>query len=80
MAKKHKVKHDRDNCIGCSACAMICSNFWSMGDDGKANLKDAENNELEIDEADFDCNKEAADSCPVNVIHIEDTESGDSII
>lgn len=77
---KFKVIHDRDNCIGCAACTMVCSQFWSMGDDGKADLKDAKDNQLEIAEEDLDANKEAADSCPVNVIHIEDTESGEQVI
>lgn len=74
------VKHDRENCIGCSACVMTCGQFWSMGDDGKANLKDAIDNELEIPEEDLDTHKNAAESCPVNVIHIEDTDSGDQVI
>ncbi|MBU1019153.1 MAG: ferredoxin [Patescibacteria group bacterium] len=69
---KFKIKHDRDNCIGCGACTMVCGQFWSIGDDGKADLKDAVNNELEIDEEDLDCNKQAAESCPVAVIHVED--------
>lgn len=66
-----KVIHDRDNCIGCSACTMVCPKFWDMGDDGKANLKGATNNVLEISEADVACNKEAESACPVGVIKVE---------
>jgi ferredoxin len=51
---------------------MVCPDFWSMSDDGKSVLKGAVNNELEIDEKDQPANKEAADSCPVNVIHVEE--------
>lgn len=50
---------------------MACPDFWSMADDGKSVLKGAVDNELEVDEKDHACNKEAADSCPVNVIHVE---------
>ena len=69
-----KVIHDRDNCIGCAACSMVCPKFWSMGGDGKADLKDAKDNVLEISDEDLDCNKEAAESCPVSVIRVEDEE------
>lgn len=72
------IKHDRDNCIGCGACVGLCPDFWDMGSDGKAKLKGAKNNELEIKDADLALNKEAADSCPVNVIHI--TKDGKKII
>lgn len=43
-----------------------------MGPDGKSQLQGAKSNELAIQDADFPCNKEAADACPVNVIHIFD--------
>ncbi|EKD64116.1 MAG: hypothetical protein ACD_51C00069G0002 [uncultured bacterium] len=69
---KYTVKHDRDNCIGCGACTMVCPDFWSMSDDGKSVLKGNVNNQLDIEEKDYACNKEAADSCPVNVIHVEE--------
>jgi ferredoxin len=36
--------------------------------------------EAEIDEKDFQCNKSAADSCPVNVIHITNKNTGEKII
>ena len=67
-----KVKHDRDGCIGCSACVMVCPKFWEMSDDGKSTLKGHTDNELEIGEEDVSCNKEAEASCPVNVIHVEE--------
>jgi ferredoxin len=70
---KYKVEHERDLCIGCNACASACPKYWSMEDDGKSKLKDASEQDgkevLELTE-DYDCNKEAAESCPVNCIHI----------
>lgn len=85
MAIKYQVQHDRANCIGCGACAAVTQNFWEMADDGKSNLKGAKKQssgieELDIDEKDFNVNKEAADSCPVTVIHIVDKKTGEKII
>lgn len=69
-----KIIHERQKCIGCGACAVVCPAFWEMAEDGKANLKGAkkiqnENYQLEVEEV--GCNKEAADSCPVQCIHIK---------
>ncbi len=68
-----KVVHKREECIGCGACTAICPDHWEMGDDGKAQLKDANKNgeqfEKEVSEA--ECNKDAADSCPVPCIFVE---------
>lgn len=69
-----KIIHERQKCIGCGACAAVCPAFWEMAEDGKANLKGAkkiqnENYQLEVEEV--GCNKEAADSCPVQCIHIK---------
>jgi len=74
-----KIVHDTPNCIGCGACAAVCSEFWEMGSDGKSHLKGAEvvkeGNEIvrqELVVEELGCNREAADSCPVKVIKIEE--------
>jgi ferredoxin len=81
---KYIVQHDRQNCIGCGACTAICSNFWEMGVDGKSVLKGSRqkgnSTELEIEEKDFVCNNNAAQSCPVGVIHITDKEKNKKLI
>lgn len=82
---KFQIQHDRPNCIGCAACAAISPDFWTMHEDGKSdivNSKKLENGweELDIEEKDYPINKEAAESCPVNVIHIVNKETGDKII
>ncbi|MCK4319127.1 ferredoxin [Candidatus Micrarchaeota archaeon] len=69
----NKIIHDRDICIGCGACAVICPLHWEMDPDGKVNLKGAkkEGKEHILEVEDIGCSKEAATSCPVNCIHIE---------
>lgn len=84
-SKKYQLQHDRPNCIGCAACAAVAPDFWVMNEDGKSDIvgckkKDDEREELSIGEKDYKANKEAADSCPVNVIHIINEETGEKII
>ena len=69
-----KVIQEREKCIGCGSCVALCPNFWEMGDDGKSVLKSSKKNnegnyEIEIDAV--ECNKDAAESCPVQIIHIK---------
>ena len=70
----YKILHDRPGCIGCGACAAVAPEYWEMNQDGKSDLKSHKevgtNQEREIAEPEFKANKEAADSCPVNVIHL----------
>lgn len=66
----------RDECIGCNACADICPEYWFMDDDGLSTLKEGKENddgnyELTLDKG-RDCNEDAMDSCPVEIIIIED--------
>ena len=82
---KYKLEHDRSNCIGCAACAAVNEKHWEMVDDGKSDIKNGKNREdgwqeLDIEEEDYKANKEAADSCPVNVIHITNKEKNEKII
>ena len=84
-SKKYIIQHDRPNCIGCAACAAVAPDFWEMHEDGKSDIvgskkRDDEWEELDIDEKHFNENKEAADSCPVNVIHIVNKKTGEKII
>jgi len=79
------LHHDRPNCIGCAACEAVAPEFWEMNSDGKSDIKGGKSKdngwqELEFEEKDFEVNKEGADSCPVNVIHIVKKETGEKII
>jgi ferredoxin len=79
---KYKIVHEREKCISCGACAAVCSDYWSMENDGKSKLKGAKkigkNFELQLD--DFGCIKNAADTCPVNCIHIIETKGNKKLI
>ena len=69
-----KIVHERQKCIGCGSCAALCPKYWEIAEDGKANLLNSKvnpktgNGELEITK--IECNQEAADTCPVQIIHI----------
>ncbi len=71
-----KIIQKYKDCIGCGACVAVCPKFWEMDDDMKARPKNGKKSEktmdyqFEIDEKDLDCNKEAVDVCPVDVIEI----------
>lgn len=60
-----KVEIDRDGCISCGLCPSICPDVFRMADDGLAEVyqKPTEDNE--------DSAREAADGCPVSVIHVD---------
>ena len=82
---KYLLEHDRPNCIGCAACVAVHPKRWEMNEDGKsdiitANTREDGWQELEIDEEDFEADKLAAESCPVNVIHLKKKDTGEKII
>ena len=70
-----KIIHERKKCIGCGVCIAVCPKYWSMDKDGLAKLKGNKtnsktgNDELEVKTV--DCNKEAADACPLHLITIK---------
>ena len=75
------VVFDRELCIGASICSVVCSQFWKIANDGKAELLgsklDPKTGKYEI-ETDADPNdladlKKAENSCPAQVIKIIET-------
>lgn len=58
---------DRDGCISCGLCQETCPEVFRIADDGFA-----EAYVDEIPEGAEDTAQEAADGCPVEVIHIEE--------
>jgi len=71
-----KIILEREKCIGCGSCQALCPKFFELVDDGKSSIKNGKrdqktgNDELEIKK--LECIQEAADSCPVQAIHIEE--------
>lgn len=67
-----KIVLEREGCISCEACATDCPESFEMADDQWAHVKNStrngSNDELDVD--DLGCCKQAAEACPVNVIHI----------
>jgi len=58
-----KIKVDKEKCIGCGACVSICPASFEMFE-GKAREKKTEVKKIT-------CEKEAAESCPVNAISVK---------
>lgn len=58
------VEIDRDGCIACGLCAGTCPEVFRMADDGLAEVYAGITEEIE------DTAVEAAENCPVNVIHV----------
>ncbi len=71
-----KIIQEHDKCISCGACTIACPSGWEIGEGGKAYPKGAKYNsekkvyEKEVGEA--GCNEAAADSCPIDIIHIKE--------
>ncbi|MAF34244.1 ferredoxin [Candidatus Woesearchaeota archaeon] len=82
-SKKYKVVFDKEGCIGAAACVAADPENWKLQDDGKSSLKKGKEVkgqfEREITEEELQAFKDAAENCPVNVIHIFD-EDGKRII
>lgn len=85
MEKRYKLELNRPDCIGCAACTAVAPDHWEMDDDGKAKIKGCKTREdswqeKDISEEDMPLNKEAAECCPVNVIHVTDKEKDEKLI
>ncbi len=84
--KRYKVIYDREGCIGAAACAAVFPERWEIVEDGKADLKGGEPKEdnlvqeVEFDDEELEKMMASAESCPVNVIHIIDLETGEKLI
>ncbi|MCH5205148.1 MAG: ferredoxin [Oscillospiraceae bacterium] len=59
-----KVVVDRDGCIGCGVCAEVCPQVFRIADDGLSEV-------IAKPDGNEDAVREAAESCPVEVIHVD---------
>jgi len=57
-----KVSVDKNKCIGCGACVAICEKTFVLSG-GKVKVK--------AQPKSITCEKEAADSCPVEAISVQ---------
>ncbi len=76
---KYTIHHYKEQCISCGACAAITPDFWEMDETGLAELKGSvvkgDHSELDIETEEVRAmNQEAADVCPVNIIHVKEKE------
>lgn len=62
-----KTRIDRETCIGCGLCPSIAPDVYEMGDDGKAHEMSEK-----VPEGSESSAQEAADSCPVSAIKIDE--------
>lgn len=86
--KKYRVVYDRKNCIGVLTCAAFYPERWKINEgDNKADLHESQEDQqnpgtfiLEFTEEELERLKSSAEVCPVNVIHIEDVETGRRVV
>ena len=72
-----KILYDQAGCIGCAVCEKLSPTVWEMVEingEPKAILKKEEISGTEIRE-----NKEGAECCPTQVIHLVDPKTGKEI-
>ena len=82
LMSKFKIIHERPKCIACGSCAAVAPDYWEMSaDDGLADLKkctmNGDNEERIVDENEAAQNREAAEVCPVQIIHVKKIEEKD---
>ncbi|NPA86642.1 MAG: ferredoxin [Candidatus Diapherotrites archaeon] len=62
-----RVWVDKETCIGCGVCVAIAPNYFKLDEDGKSvAIKE------EVDPADEEIVRTAAQSCPTGSIKIEE--------
>jgi len=70
-----KVTIDQEGCIECGACQATCPDVFEVPDDERARIvakfRKGSPAEGEVSGDAESCVRDAADSCPVTVIHIE---------
>jgi len=69
-----KIIIEREKCIGCGNCEAVCPKYFKLIDDGKSTIvggqRDSKTNIDELEVSSLECAQTAADSCPVQCIHV----------
>ncbi len=67
-----KLIIERERCTSCGSCEDLCPELFELDKDGISHIIGSErvenNDELELDEE--KCSLDAAESCPVMIIHV----------
>jgi ferredoxin len=67
-----RVSIDREGCIGCGVCEVLCPEVFKLLDDGKSGIVERYRKisvgEGEVGDDLASCVENARDSCPVEVI------------
>jgi ferredoxin len=71
-----RVTIDREECIQCGSCSNICPLFFEPDQDERSQVVAQYRTDSNLGAGDApdklsDCVTEAADACPVSVIHLE---------
>lgn len=80
----YRIVYDRSGCIGAGTCEALDPEDFELVEDGLADLKEGEEVsddvwEKEVPENREEAALEAARGCPVNVIKIIDTDTGEQL-
>ena len=66
-----KIKLEREKCIGCGSCQVLCPKYFELMEDGKSHIKGSDKDEFEeLEVAKIECAGSASEACPVQCIHI----------
>lgn len=70
-----RIRHKKNECIGCALCEQEAPHYFTMDEEGMATLLDfkqvgvfQQGNALELDRPNL---QRAAEGCPVNIIHVD---------
>jgi len=74
---KYKIELITEECTGCAACNASCPESFEMKDDASG-IPKAKPTKSDVDE--LGCAMDAAQVCPVNCIHITETENNNKLI
>jgi ferredoxin len=70
--RRLRITIDQEKCVGSTMCVNIAHGVFALDDSNKSSVRDPEGNTEEKI-------LEAAESCPVSAITVEDAETGERL-